>query len=158
MANSARPLELQPLDLIGQRDDARRQGVNGEGERVQLTSFGTLQTARERHVTVVISSGDFGVVSQPCPGAAVGSAPVMGVNLLASDPLALAAGGTSLRASHTTGAYIGESAWASPPDPPAIPDSQASGGGFSKVFRRLAFQDGAPLRLGCGPIEAARRA
>jgi len=40
MANSAWPLELQPLDLIGQRDDARRQGVNGEGERVQLPSFG----------------------------------------------------------------------------------------------------------------------
>jgi hypothetical protein len=40
MANSAQPLELQPLDLIGQRNDARRQGVNGEGERVQLTSFG----------------------------------------------------------------------------------------------------------------------
>ena len=40
MANSAWPLELQPLDLIGQRDDARRQGMNGEGERVQLPSFG----------------------------------------------------------------------------------------------------------------------
>ena len=66
------------------------------------------------------------------------------MNLLASDPLALAAGGTSLRASHTTGAYIGESAWNSPPDPPAVPDSQASGGGFSKVFRRPAYQDGVP--------------
>ena len=39
-AASARPLQLQPLDLIGQRDDARRQGVNGEGERVQLPSLG----------------------------------------------------------------------------------------------------------------------
>ena len=103
-----------------------------------------LQTARDRHVTVVISSGDFGVVSQPCPGAAAGSAPVAGVNLLASDPLALAAGGTSLRASHTTGAYIGETAWNTPPHPPARPDSQASGGGFSKVFRRPAYQDGVP--------------
>ena len=84
------------------------------------------------------------MVSQPCPGAAVGSAPVTGVNLLASDPLAFAVGGTSLRASHTTGAYIGESAWNSPPDPPARPESQASGGGFSKLFRRPAYQEGVP--------------
>jgi subtilase family serine protease len=104
----------------------------------------TLQTARDRHVTVVISSGDSGVVSRPCPGAAVGSAPVAGVNLLASDPLTLAAGGTSLQASHTTGAYIGETAWNSPPDPPARPGSSASGGGFSNVFRRPAYQDGVP--------------
>jgi subtilase family serine protease len=104
----------------------------------------TLQTARDRHVTVVISSGDFGVVSQPCPGAAVGSAPVIGVNLLASDPLALAAGGTSLQASHTTGSYISETAWSRAPDPPAVPESQGSGGGFSKVFRRPAYQDGVP--------------
>jgi len=104
----------------------------------------TLQTARDRHVTVVLSSGDSGVVSSPCPGAAAGSAPVAGVNLLASDPLALAAGGTSLQASHTTGSYIGETAWNSPPDPPARPGSSASGGGFSKVFRRPAYQDGVP--------------
>jgi subtilase family serine protease len=104
----------------------------------------TLQTARVRHVTVVVSSGDFGVVGQPCPGAAVGSDPVVGVNLLASDPLALAAGGTSLRASHTTGAYIGETAWIRPPDPPVVPESQGSGGGFSSVFGRPAYQDGVP--------------
>jgi subtilase family serine protease len=103
----------------------------------------TLQTARDRHVTVVISSGDFGVVSQPCPGETVGSDPVRGVNLLASDPLALAAGGTSLRAS-STGAYISETAWDRPPDPPTVPESQGSGGGFSKVFGRPAYQDGVP--------------
>ena len=103
-----------------------------------------LQTARDRHVTVVISSGDSGVVSSPCPGAAVGSPPVVGVNLLAADPLTLAAGGTSLRASRATGAYIGETAWNSPPHPPARPGSSASGGGFSTVFPRPAYQDGIP--------------
>ena len=102
----------------------------------------TLQAARDRHVTVVVSSGDSGVVSSPCPGAAAGSAPVAGVNLLASDPLALAVGGTSLQASHTTGAYISETAWNTPPHPPARPGSDASGGGFSKVFPRPAYQDG----------------
>jgi subtilase family serine protease len=38
----------------------------------------TLQAAADRHVTVVVSSGDTGVVSRPCPGAAAGSAPVPG--------------------------------------------------------------------------------
>jgi subtilase family serine protease len=103
-----------------------------------------LQTARDRHVTVVVSSGDTGAVSRPCPGAAVGSPPVAGVNLLASNPLVLGTGGTSLQASHATGAYIGETAWYSPPDPPARPGSSASGGGFSKVFHRPAYQDGVP--------------
>ncbi len=53
-------------------------------------------------------------------------------------------GGTSLQASHTTGAYIGETAWNTPADPPARPDSGASGGGFSQVFPRPAYQDGVP--------------
>ncbi len=103
-----------------------------------------LEYAAARHVTVVNSSGDSGVVSRACPGAAAGSAPVTGVNLLDSDPLTLAAGGTSLQASHTTGAYIGETAWNTPPAPPARPDSGASGGGFSRVFPRPAYQDGVP--------------
>ena len=101
-----------------------------------------LRAARDRHVTVVVSSGDSGVVSRPCPGAAAGSAPVAGVNLLAADPLVLGAGGTSLQASRTTGAYLGETTWNTPPDPPARPGSDASGGGFSKVFPRPAYQDG----------------
>jgi subtilase family serine protease len=66
------------------------------------------------------------------------------VNLLASDPLVLAAGGTSLQASRSTGSYIGETAWTSPPDLSARASSSASGGGFSKVFRRPAYQDGVP--------------
>ena len=40
--------------------------------------------------------------------------PVKEVNLPASDPLVLAAGGTTLTASHTTGAYISETAWGLP--------------------------------------------
>ena len=116
----------------------------------------TLQTAGGRHVTVVISSGDFGVVSQPCPGAELGADLVTGVNLLASDPLALAAGGTSLRASHTTGAYISETAWTRPPDPPAIPESQASGGGFGK-FLPSARLPGRRSRRRSLPRRARRR-
>jgi hypothetical protein len=66
----------------------------------------TLQAASDRHVTVVNSSGDSGAASRPCLGATAGSAPVKEVNLLAADPLTLAASGTSLRASHATGAYL----------------------------------------------------
>jgi hypothetical protein len=50
------------------------------------------------------------------PGRGGRSRPGQGVNLLDSDPLTLAAGGTSLQASHTTGAYIGETAWNTPAD------------------------------------------
>ena len=106
----------------------------------QLNS--ALQAARNQHVTVVNSSGDFGAVSKPCPGAGTASAPVKGVDLLDSDPLTLAAGGTSLQANPKTGAYISETAWNTPPVPSETPDSEASGGGFSQVFPRPAYQDG----------------
>ena len=47
-----------------------------------------------------------------------------------SDPLVLGAGGTSLTASHTTGAWIGETAWGLPYGDTGSA-FQASGGGFS---------------------------
>ena len=57
-----------------------------------------LQTAASRHVTVVAASGDIGAVGEPCDRlrALTGSGtftPVKEVNLLASDPLVLGAGG-----------------------------------------------------------------
>ncbi|HXL88982.1 MAG TPA: S53 family peptidase [Streptosporangiaceae bacterium] len=89
--------------------------------------------AAQRHGAV--SSGDSGAATDRCPGAA--AAPVKGVNLPASVPLAV--GGTSLRASRATGAYIAETAWNTSPE--------ASGGGFSKLFPRPAYQEGtAPTR------------
>jgi subtilase family serine protease len=79
-------------------------------------------------------------VRYPCDvySAAFGSGtfpPVKGVNLLASDPLVLGAGGTSLTASHTTGAWISETAWGLPYGDPGSA-FQASGGGFSSLFPR----------------------
>ena len=103
-----------------------------------------LQAARDRHVTVVASSGDLGAASLPCSGAGAAAVPVKGVNLPASDPLVLAVGGTTLQASHATGAYVGETAWNTAPQPPLTPDSYASGGGFSRLFPRPAYQDGVP--------------
>jgi subtilase family serine protease len=101
-----------------------------------------LQAAQRDRVTVVVSTGDSGAATTPdrsaCPPQ-TGSAAVKGVDLPASDPLTLAVGGTSLRASRTTGAYIGETAWNIPP---SAGGPAAGGGGFSRLFPRPAYQDG----------------
>ena len=90
-----------------------------------------LRQAADRHVTVVASSGDKGVISD--------NGPPKQVSLPASDPLVLGAGGTALDASYRTGAYHGEMAWNF--------DTEASAGGYSFLFRRPSYQDGVP-RIG----------
>ena len=107
-----------------------------------------LELAVSRHVTVVAASGDAGVVGEGCaiidPLTGTGTfIPVRDVNLLASDPLVLGAGGTSLTASHTSGAWISETAWGLPYGDPGSA-FQASGGGFSRLFARPSYQDGVP--------------
>ena len=117
--------------------------------RAQANSVNAaLQTAARSHVTVVAASGDIGAVAEPCDvyAALAGGGPftpVKEVNLLASDPLVLGAGGTSLTASHTSGAWQGETAWGLPASDPGSA-FQASGGGFSRLFPRPSFQDGVP--------------
>jgi subtilase family serine protease len=123
--------------------------VGGEQcvSRAQAESVnGALQTAASRHVTIVAATGDIGAVAEPCDvyGALTGTGtftPVKGVTLLASDPLVLGAGGTTLAASHTTGTWHGETAWGLPYGDPGSA-FQASGGGFSRLFSRPAYQDG----------------
>ena len=101
-----------------------------------------LQAAQSKHVTVAVSSGDWGAATDPCPGAGIAAAQVKGVNLPASDPLALAVGGTSLQVNQHTGAYKGETAWNIPSVQGSSPE--ASGGGFSTLFARPTYQDGTP--------------
>jgi subtilase family serine protease len=96
-----------------------------------------LQSAQRDRVTVVVSTSDDGAATA-CAASGGASTPFKGVDLPSSDPLALAVGGTSLRASQATGAYIGETAW----NTPGGPGSRASGGGFSRLFPRPAYQDG----------------
>jgi subtilase family serine protease len=100
-----------------------------------------LQAASTAEVTVVNSSGDIGASTNPCPGARIGLTGIKGVNLLDADPLVLAAGGTSLQADRATGAYMSETAWNTPPGPTAGGFSESSGGGFSQLFSRPAYQD-----------------
>ena len=99
------------------------------------TMNSALEYAAARHVTVVVASGDEGAIGNGS------STPVKEVILPTSDPLVLAVGGTSLTANPVTGAYISETAWNTPGLPP---QPGASGGGFSHLFARPAYQDGVP--------------
>ena len=101
-----------------------------------------LRADRDRDVTVVAASGDKGAASDLHFGS---TTPVKEVSMPASDPWVLAVGGTSLTADAATGAYKSETAWNTLPAPP-VPDdgSSASGGGFSHLFARPSYQDGAP--------------
>ncbi|HKW73148.1 MAG TPA: hypothetical protein VJQ08_10020, partial [Candidatus Dormibacteraeota bacterium] len=98
-----------------------------------------LRVDRDHHVTVVAASGDKGAASDLHFGA---TTPVKEVSLPASDPLVLAAGGTSLTADRASGAYVGETAWNTLPALPSGDDSSASGGGCSHLFARPGYQDG----------------
>jgi subtilase family serine protease len=98
----------------------------------QLTQLNdALRVDAYHHVTVVAASGDAGAAGEPC--ALIDAVAPPGtrkeVILVASDPLVLSVGGTTLDASHTTGAWIGETTWG------------LSGGGFSHLFRRPAYQN-----------------
>jgi subtilase family serine protease len=117
--------------------------------RAQLTRLNAaLQADAEHHVTVVAATGDSGAAGEPCAlidalSGGIGSSfvPRREVGLVASDPLVLSAGGTTLRASRTTGAWIGERAWGLPDGSPGTA-FQASGGGFSHLFHRPSYQQG----------------
>jgi subtilase family serine protease len=108
-----------------------------------------LRAAARRHVTVVASSGDTGPIANPCPTPLPVrlSSPRIEPILPAADPLVLAVGGTSLAASHQTGAYVGETAWSLPPLNRGI-TTVASGGGFSHLFARPGYQNGVAGILG----------
>lgn len=101
-----------------------------------------LRFDQEHHVTVVVSSGDFGAAGGGAGSPVCSDTPVRQVAYPASDPLVLGVGGTSLHASHATGAYIGETAWNRPDL--NHPQVAASTGGFSIDFARPAYQDGVP--------------
>lgn len=131
---------LQPL--VHGTDVVSVSGSLGEHffSRAQAAELrGMLGDAAARQVTVVASSGDSGPVSDVYR---FGVAPVREVSLPASDPFVLSVGGTTLTADPRTGSYIGETAWnqARSQGGPSF----ASGGGFSGIFDRPAYQDGVP--------------
>jgi subtilase family serine protease len=118
-------------------------------DQAQLTQLNAaLQADADQHVTVVAATGDAGAAGEPCAlidalSAGISSSfmPRKEVILVASDPLVLSVGGTTLDASHTTGAWTGETTWGLPYGDPGS-GFQASGGGFSDIFPRPSYQDG----------------
>jgi subtilase family serine protease len=127
----------QHADVISQsgigQDFSLGEGSWTSAEVATMNS--ALEYTAARHVTVVAASGDEGVLGNGS------TTPVKEVILPASDPLVLGVGGTSLTANPVTGAYISETAWNTPGLPP---QPGASGGGFSHLFTRPAYQDGVP--------------
>ena len=95
-----------------------------------------LRGAAAHHVTVAAGSGDNGAI-----GNAYGGTPVKEVSLPASDPLALAVGGTTLTANPVAGTYISETTWNGAAGSFSVTPG-ASGGGFSHRYPRPAYQDG----------------
>jgi subtilase family serine protease len=96
--------------------------------------------AEAHHVTVIAGSGDSGGFGDTLAG----GTPVKDVSLPASDPLVLAVGGTTLTASPSTGAYIGETVWNNEGSFTQTLEPDVSGGGFSHLYARPAYQDGVP--------------
>jgi subtilase family serine protease len=94
--------------------------------------------AAAHHVTVVATSGDNGAFSD----AWFGGTPVKEVSLPASDPLVLAVGGTTLTVNPLTGVYISETPWNGQSG--FSLSNGVSGGGFSHLYARPAYQDGVP--------------
>lgn len=95
-----------------------------------------LLAAAAHHVTVIAGSGDNGGFSD----ADFGDTAVKEVSLPASDPLVLAAGGTTINGSLSAAFYISETAWNGQAG--FVLTSGASGGGFSHLYARPAYQDG----------------
>ena len=87
-----------------------------------------LRAAEADHVTVVGSSGDGGVYPTPRGW----SGQIKEVSLPTADPLVLGVGGTALTVNPKTGSYVSETVWPN------------SGGGFSRLYARPAYQDGVP--------------
>ena len=95
-----------------------------------------------KHVSVFASAGDDGAAGRNCAGAAI---PSKGLGMPGSDPLVTAVGGTALTVAPGTGAYRHEVVWSQPSGGMAKSSKLgATGGGFSTLFGRPAYQDGVP--------------
>jgi subtilase family serine protease len=94
-------------------------------------------------ITLFASSGDSGASQPSCDPNS--SAALFAASTPASDPNVTGVGGTTLTANTSTGAYQSETAWTEPfgCNPPALAptDVNCSGGGFSTIYPRPAYQN-----------------
>jgi subtilase family serine protease len=120
-------------------------------DHVQLARLNAaLQDDADHHVTVVAATGDSGAAGEPCAlidaltgGISASFRPRKEPILVASEPLVLSAGGTTLNARRPAGTWTGETTWGLPDGSPGT-GFQASGGGFSHLFRRPSYQAHVP--------------
>jgi subtilase family serine protease len=89
--------------------------------------------ATRKGMTVFASSADDGAAMPSCDG----SSWIKSVSTPASDPLVTGVGGTHLNATQPAGQYESETAWNDA--------FGASGGGFSTIYKRPAYQLGLPV-------------
>jgi subtilase family serine protease len=103
----------------------------------------SLGYARDRHVSMIAATGDFGADGESLDG----PASTRGVGIPAASPLVTAVGGTQLVV-RSDGAYESESVWNANvghgPQPP-LSYLAASGGGVSARYARPGYQHGLPV-------------
>jgi subtilase family serine protease len=107
----------------------------GEAESCEATSIvnkdhAQYLSARAKNMTVFASSGDDGAAQPTCDTTSY----LKSAGIPASDPLVTGVGATSLTAAQPTGTYESETAWND--------EYGSSGGGYSTLFKRPAFQNG----------------
>ncbi len=120
----------------------------GEGEACSAVSLSDLhkvfREATDKGITLFAASGDEGAAQPSQPPACGGNAPFyLAASTPATDPLVTGVGATQLDASAKKGSYVGEIAL-NETDISSIPYTFASGGGFSTLFKRPAYQNGVP--------------
>jgi hypothetical protein len=114
-------------------------GQKAAREKYFAVGHQLLQQAAKAHVTVVAAAGDSGATNPSSAAQAGVYWPLENVSWPASDPDALAVGGTVLaqNADYDSDAYVGETAWGSS-------DAGATGGGLSAVFAEPEYQQTVP--------------
>jgi subtilase family serine protease len=99
--------------------------------------------AAQQGMSVFASSGDDGAAQPTCDSSSF----LKSASLPAADPVVTGVGATSLTATQPTGAYQSETAWND--------QYGSSGGGYSKLFKRPAFQNGFVHSAGRGVPDIA---
>lgn len=103
------------------------------------SELSVFRAARDKHITVLASSGDSGAALDVCDSSSPFPSTGLAVSLPAIDPLVTAVGGTTLDAAVKTGTYNGEVTWNE-----WNANGGATGGGFSTIFPAPNYQQGIP--------------
>ncbi|MDT4986543.1 MAG: hypothetical protein QOI74_637 [Micromonosporaceae bacterium] len=132
------------------------EGCSDPGAHSDTVMHTAFTQATRKHITLVAGSGDSGAATYGCDY----ETPVKAVSMPNSDPNVTSVGGTNLNAADD-GTYIGEAAWSDQflcSSPSGDPGDGCSGGGFSSLWARPAYQSLANSRLTRGVPDVALNA